>query len=62
MIVKFRQISYLWMSLAKKRAHGPMFFMALFNIVFISAPIKTSFKKTNNFKYDDPTSLSHFPI
>jgi len=46
MIVKFRQISYLWTSLAKKQAHGPMFFMALFNKVFISAPIKTTFKKS----------------
>jgi len=45
MIVKFRQISYLWTSLSKKRAHRPMFFMALFNTVFISAPIKTTFKK-----------------
>jgi len=46
------------MSLAKKRAHGPMFFMALFNIVSLSAPIETTFKKANNFKNDDPTSLS----
>jgi len=31
--------------------------MAFFHIVFISAPIKTTFKKANNFKNDDPTSL-----
>jgi len=37
-----------------------MFFMALFNIVFLSAPIKTTFKKANNFKNDDPTSLSSY--
>jgi len=37
-----------------------MFFMALFNIVFLSAPIETTFKKANNFKNDDPTSLNDF--
>jgi len=32
-------------------------FMAFFTIVFLSAPIKTTFIKANNFKNDDPTSL-----
>jgi len=27
------------MILAKKRAHGPLFFMSFFNIVFLSTPI-----------------------
>jgi len=35
-----------------------MFFKSFFNIVFIPAPIKTTFKKANNFKNDDPTSLT----
>jgi len=42
---------------SKKRAHGPMIFMSFFNRVFFFAPIKTTFKKANNFKNDDPTSL-----
>jgi len=33
--------------------------MSLFNIVFLYAPIKTTFKKANNFKNDDPTSLNN---
>jgi len=32
--------------------------MSFFNLVFLSAHIKTTFKKANNFKNDDPTSLS----
>jgi len=32
--------------MAKKRAHGLMLFMALFNIVFRSVPIKIIFKKS----------------
>jgi len=35
-----------------------MFFMAFLNIVFLSAPIKTTLKNVKYFKYDHPTSLN----